>query len=156
MIQTILPHMRGTWGHKCTTLTMRSSLRGEHSFSKGNCAKGRGWVFLWDYSKEVTLMVYMYMFKCSLVPRLLCIDCEKTAWYTQFVDDQLPQDFLEFFKICVKLLRYTSLCKACWLLLYRYERCLPLTTFCVDGGEGATNILSSSLAGIVHAFVHSS
>ena len=46
-------------------------------------------------------MVYMYMFKCNLVPRLLCIDGEKTAWYTQFVD-QFTQDFFEFFKICIK------------------------------------------------------
>ena len=36
-----------------------------------------------------------------------------------------------------------------------YKRCLPLTTLCVDDEEGATKVFSSSLAGIVHSFVHS-
>ena len=35
-------------------------------------------------------------------------------------------------------------------------RSLSLTTLCVDDDEGATKVLSSSLAGIVHVFVHSS
>ena len=37
-----------------------------------------------------------------------------------------------------------------------YTSCLPLTTLCVDDDEGATKVLASSLAGIVHAFVHPS
>ena len=31
-----------------------------------------------------------------------------------------------------------------------------LTTLCVDNDEGVTKVFNSSLAGIVHAFVHSS
>ena len=52
------------------------------------------------------------------------------------------------------MLRYTNLREARRLL--PYKRCLPLTTLCVDDGEGATKVLGSSLAGLVHAFVHSS
>ena len=52
------------------------------------------------------------------------------------------------------MLRYTNLREARQLL--PYKRCLPLTTLCVGNDEGATKVLSSSLAGIVQAFVHSS
>ena len=37
-----------------------------------------------------------------------------------------------------------------------YKRCLSLTMLRVDDDEGATEVLSSSRVGIVHAFVHSS
>ena len=52
------------------------------------------------------------------------------------------------------LLRYTNLRKVCRLL--PYKRWLSLTTLRVDDDEGAKKVLSSSFAGIVHAFVHSS
>ena len=52
------------------------------------------------------------------------------------------------------MFRYTNLLEAHRLL--PYKRCLPLTTLSADDDEGATKVLSSSLAGIVHVFVHSS
>ena len=50
--------------------------------------------------------------------------------------------------------RYTNLHKTCWLVLC--EGCPSLTMLCLDDDEGATKALSSSLAGAVHTFVHSS
>ena len=40
--------------------------------------------------------------------------------------------------------------------LLSYKSCLSLTTLCVDDDEGAVEVLSPSLAGIVHMFTHSS
>ena len=52
------------------------------------------------------------------------------------------------------MLHYTNLREARRLL--PYKRCPPLTTLSADDDEGATKVLSPSLAGIVHALVHSS
>ena len=49
---------------------------------------------------------------------------------------------------------YTNLHEACQRL--PYERCLPQVRLCVDDDKGAKKALSSLLAGVVHAFVHSS
>ena len=91
--------------------------------------------------------------KLGLVNWLFHFHSEKRACYTLFAHAQFPQDFWGF-ESSVNLLRYTNLRKACRLLLY--TRCLSLTTLCVDDDEGATKVLSSSLARIVHTFVHSS
>ena len=40
--------------------------------------------------------------------------------------------------------------------LLPYKRCLPLTPLLADDDEGVTKVLSSMLARVVHAFVHSS
>ena len=83
----------------------------------------------------------------SLIPRLLCMGGEKRAWYTLFAHAQFPQDFGNFRKICSVTLTSAR---------HLYKRCLPLTTLCVDDDNGATKVLSSSLAGIVQMFIHSS
>ena len=59
-----------------------------------------------------------------------------------------------FLGIWKNLLCYTNLREARWLLLYK--RYLALITLCVDDDEGVMKVFSSLLAGIVHAFVHSS
>ena len=67
----------------------------------------------------------------------------------------VPPGFLGIWKFSVKSapLHY-NLRKVCRLL--PYKRWLSLTTLRVDDDEGAKKVLSSSFAGIVHAFVHSS
>ena len=62
--------------------------------------------------------------------------------------------FLGIWKLLQNVLSYTNLCEAFRLLLY--ERCLPLTMLCVDNDKEVTKVLSSLLAEIVHAFIHSS
>ena len=52
------------------------------------------------------------------------------------------------------LFHYTNLREARRLL--PHKRCLPLTTLSADNDEGATKVLSSSPARVVHALVHSS
>ena len=61
---------------------------------------------------------------------------------------------LWIWKLPENLLRYTNLHEARQLL--PYKRCLPLTTLSADDEEGATKVLSSSLARVVHVLVHSS
>ena len=85
----------------------------------------------------------------SLVPRLLCMGGEKRAWYTLFAHAQFPQDFWEFGNFHYTL---TSARQAD----FSHINCLTLTTLCMDNDEGATQLLSSSLAGNVHTFVHPS
>ena len=66
----------------------------------------------------------------------------------------VPPGFLGILEISVKPVRYTNLRKTC--RLFTRERCLPLTTLCVDDDEGAIKAISSLLTGIIHASVRSS
>ena len=66
----------------------------------------------------------------------------------------VPPGFLGILEISVKPVCYTNLRETCRLFVR--ERCLPLTTLCVDDEEGAIKAISSSLTGIIHASVRSS
>ena len=63
----------------------------------------------------------------------------------------VPQGFLAL-EISVKPVTLTSTRYADFSHI---KKCLSLTALCVDNDEGATRVLSSSLAGIVHAFMDS-
>ena len=87
----------------------------------------------------------------SLIPRLLCVGGGKKESLVHTVHAQFPQHVWEY----GILLRYTNLHKGYQLLPYKKIRCLPLTMLCANDDERATKVFSSSLAGIVHVFVHS-
>ena len=55
---------------------------------------------------------------------------EKRAWYTLFAHAQFPQDFWEFGNF--RKIRSVTLTSARVCRLLPYERCLSLTTLCVD------------------------
>ena len=66
----------------------------------------------------------------------------------------VPPGFLGIWKFFVKPVHYTNLRETS--RLSTLERCLPLTTLCVDNDEGLIKAISSSLTGIIHASVVSS
>ena len=83
----------------------------------------------------------------------MCGRRKKSLVHTVCACSVLP-GFLGIWKFPVNLFRYTNLSEAHRLL--PYKGCLPLTMLCVDDDEGAMKVLGSSLAGIVHMFIHSS
>ena len=72
---------------------------------------------------------------------------EKRAWYTLLAHAHFPRDSGNLENV----LCYTNLHEAHRLLLYK--RCLPLIMLYVEDDEEATKVLSSLLAGVVHAVV---
>ena len=66
----------------------------------------------------------------------------------------VPPGFLGILEISIKPVRYINLRETC--RVFTRERCLPLTTLCVDDDEGGIKAINSLLTGIIHAFVHSS
>ena len=59
---------------------------------------GGGGVKVWDVHSVCEgggniHVLGFYADHTSLVPRLLCVDKEKTAWYTLFAYAQFPQEF---------------------------------------------------------------
>ena len=76
----------------------------------------------------------------SLVPRLLCVGRGKKKSLDTVCACSVPPGFLGILEISVNSIRYTNLCKTC--RPFPRERCLALTTLCVDDDEGG---ISSSL-----------
>ena len=82
----------------------------------------------------------------SLVPRLSCVGEKRPGTHCWRM-----LSWPRFSGILENLLHYTNLRNACHLLLC--ERCLPLTTLCVNDDEGAMKAISSSLVRIIHTSV---
>ena len=85
----------------------------------------------------------------SLLARLSCVSREKSLVHTVCTCLVTP-GFGNFRKIC-----FIAVTLRGHRLLF-YKRCLPLTTLCVDDNEGSMKAISSLLAGIILASIHSS
>ena len=69
---------------------------------------------------------------------LLCVQCAKHSWKTILITDRQHRYVLSSVRQPISPL---------WT-----KRCLPLTTLCVENGEGVMKALCSLLATIIHTF----